>query len=37
METPSLLTEQLDELVNKALEAARHRSEELGNLLGGQL
>lgn len=35
METPSLLTEQLDELVNKALEAARHRSEELGNLLGG--
>ncbi|HAS50620.1 MAG TPA: pyrroline-5-carboxylate reductase [Gammaproteobacteria bacterium] len=36
METPSLLTEQLDELVNKALEAARHRSEELGNLLGGQ-
>ncbi len=37
MEAPSLLTEQLDELVNKALEAARHRSEELGNLLGGQL
>jgi pyrroline-5-carboxylate reductase len=36
METPSLLTEQLDELVNKALDAARHRSEELGNLLGGQ-
>jgi hypothetical protein len=28
------LTEQLDELVAKALEAARHRSEELGNLLG---
>ena len=36
METPSLLTEQLDELVNKALDAARRRSEELGNLLGGQ-
>lgn len=37
METPSLITEQLDELVHKALDAARHRSEELGNLLGGQL
>ena len=36
LETPSLLTEELDSLVAKALEAAHHRSEELGNLLGGQ-
>ncbi|MDG4553536.1 MAG: pyrroline-5-carboxylate reductase [Candidatus Competibacter sp.] len=36
LEAPELLTEELDGLVAKALEAARHRSEELGNLLGGQ-
>ena len=36
LETPSLLTEELDSLVAKALEAAHNRSEELGNLLGGQ-
>ncbi len=36
METPTLLTDQLDDLVARALDAARHRSEELGNLLGGQ-
>ncbi len=36
METPALLTDQLDDLVARALDAARHRSEELGNLLGGQ-
>ena len=36
LETPSLLTEELDSLVAKALEAAHCRSEELGNLLGGQ-
>ncbi|MBZ4194709.1 MAG: pyrroline-5-carboxylate reductase [Candidatus Contendobacter sp.] len=35
METPTLLTDQLDDLVARALDAARHRSEELGNLLGG--
>ena len=34
--TPTLLTDQLDDLVARALDAARHRSEELGNLLGGQ-
>ena len=31
-----LIAEELDAVVAKALEAARHRSEELGNLLGGQ-
>jgi pyrroline-5-carboxylate reductase len=36
LETPSVLTDELDELVGRALDAARHRSEELGNLLGGQ-
>ncbi|MBE2293816.1 MAG: pyrroline-5-carboxylate reductase [Phycisphaerales bacterium] len=36
LETPTLLTDELDGVVAKALEAARHRSEELGNLLGGQ-
>ena len=36
MEAPTLLTEELDGLVGRALDAARHRSEELGNLLGGQ-
>ena len=36
LEAPELLAEELDAVVTKALEAARHRSEELGNLLGGQ-
>ncbi len=36
LETPALLAEGLDDLVAKALEAARHRSVELGDLLGGQ-
>ena len=36
LEAPELLAEELDAVVAKALEAARHRSEELGNLLGGQ-
>ena len=37
MEAPAVLTDELDELVARALEAARHRAEELGNLLGGHL
>ena len=36
LETPALLTDELEQLVARALEAARHRSEELGDLLGGQ-
>ncbi len=36
LEAPELLTEELDAVVAKALEAARRRSEELGDLLGGQ-
>ena len=36
LETPALLADGLDDLVAKALEAARHRSVELGDLLGGQ-
>ena len=36
LETPTLLADELDDLVAKALEAARHRSVELGDLLGGQ-
>ncbi len=36
LESPEILAEQLDALVNKALDAAQRRSVELGDLLGGQ-
>lgn len=36
LESPEILAAQMNELVDKALDAARRRSVELGDLLGGQ-